>query len=315
MSRILITGASGFIGSNLTRKMLHSKNNVSIFVRKESNLWRLQDILSDLDMYTVDMNNLESTSTIVRKIKPEYVFHLAAYGVYPFQKDLTSFTNNISCTVNLMQSSESCGSVKRFVNVGTSAEYKPKSTPMKETDMTEPVTPYGITKLAQTLFAQYFANQHDLSTTSLRLFSPYGPHEQRGRLITDIMFSLIHKTKLELFSPSSVRDFIYIDDVIDSIQKAAKASNVNGEIFNIGSGRFHSVKEVVEIVCDITNTKLDVSWGSEEKKRSFDSGTIWQADIKKAKRLLGWEPMTSLRDGLCKTLTWFRENIDLYVND
>ena len=164
MAKVLVTGASGFIGSNLTRKLLQSKDNdVVIFTRKNSNLWRLQDVLQDIETHVVNLFDLQTLSKVIHKINPEIVFHMAAYGVYPFQKDLASFIEgNITSSVNLMQSLENCGSVKKFVNIGTSAEYKSKSTPMKETDVPEPTTPYGITKLAQTLFANYFAKQNKL---------------------------------------------------------------------------------------------------------------------------------------------------------
>ncbi|MDE2589458.1 MAG: NAD-dependent epimerase/dehydratase family protein, partial [Patescibacteria group bacterium] len=183
MAHILITGASGFVGSNLTRELLQSNAEITIFIRKQSNLWRLQDILPRLDVNVVDMGDIESLKRIVKKIEPDIVYHLATYGGYPFQQDLeTIILNNILYSVNLMHALEN-SSLERFVNIGSSSEYGVKSKPMLESDITEPVIPYAIAKVAQTLFSKYFFNQYKLPTVTLRLFSVYGPYEEAGRLI------------------------------------------------------------------------------------------------------------------------------------
>jgi nucleoside-diphosphate-sugar epimerase len=203
---------------------------------------------------------------------------------------------------------ESSGGVKRLINLGSSSEYGIKSKPMKETDMLEPITPYGITKVAQTLFAQYFSRQSSLPSVTLRLFSVYGPYEEPGRLIYDIMVALIQKNRLKLGSPLPRRDFIHVDDVIIALQKAAKTRGVEGEIFNIGGGKDYSVKDAVDIARDISETDLKVTWNVKDKKRTFDRNTRWVANIQKAKQLLGWKPIHSFRDGLSETYRWYRDN-------
>lgn len=313
MTKILITGATGFVGSNLARTLLHQDKEISILIRKESNLWRIQDILSELDVHQIDMGNVEDINETIKKIKPEIVFHLATYGGYPFQQDVRStIINNILYGVNLMQSLETCDKLKRFINIGSSSEYGSKSKPMKEADIAEPITPYGIAKLAQTLYASYFFKSHLLPTVTLRLFSVYGPYEEPGRLIYDIMTALIRKQPLNLSSSSPRRDFIFIDDVISALLKAAEMPNVEGEIFNVGNGVDYSVKDVVDIASDVTNTKLEIKWGSEEKRRSFDTNSSWIADIRKSDQLLKWKPGISFKEGLFKTYQWYTNNIHCY---
>jgi nucleoside-diphosphate-sugar epimerase len=269
MNNILITGASGFVGSNLVRKLIKSKDNVSILVRKQSNLWRLKDVLSQIDIHFMN-EDAESLKTTILKIKPDIVYHLATYGTYPFQQNFnTIIQSNILLSINLMRILESSGGVKRLINLGSSSEYGIKSKPMKETDMLEPITPYGITKVAQTLFAQYFSRQSSLPSVTLRLFSVYGPYEEPGRLIYDIMVALIQKNRLKLGSPLPRRDFIHVDDVIIALQKAAKTRGVEGEIFNIGGGKDYSVKDAVDIARDISGTNLKVTWNVKDRKESL----------------------------------------------
>lgn len=315
MTDVLITGGSGFVGSNLTRKLLDQGHSVSLFLRRESNLWRIQNILDKLEIYYIDNPDITKIKKYVNQIKPEKIFHLATYGGYPFQQDISSIIqNNIFYSVNLMQSLVNLKGLKMFVNVGSSSEYGLKNRPMSESDSCVPFTPYGISKNAQTLFAKFFSDQEKLPSITLRLFSVYGPYEEPGRLITDIMESIIRKQKLKLFSPLPRRDFIFVDDVVNAFIKAAESEGVNGEIINIGSGYESSVRDIINIIKETINEKNNFSWGDNQKQRNFDKNTRWVANITKAKNLLDWKPDTSLKVGLTKTYNWFKKNIELYNN-
>lgn len=313
MTSILITGATGFVGANLTRKFLDGKHTISILTRKESNLWRLHDVIDKIDVHIVDMSDKTSLCNTINDIQPDFAYHLATYGGYPFQQELDTIAqNNIISSVNFMDALEKCGNIKKVINFGSSSEYGPKSKPMKVDDATKPITAYGITKLAQTLFAKYFFAYRRLPIVTLRLFSVYGPFEEPGRLIYDIMIALVKKKGLKLSSPHPRRDFIYVDDVIGAIQKATEITGIEGEVFNIGSGIEHSVKDVIDIASNIADTKIELSWGANEKKRSFDTNTKWQADIDKTTKMLGWKPSTTLMHGLLKTYQWYINNIEFY---
>lgn len=315
MTNILITGAGGFVGANLVYDIIKSKHNVSIVVRRQSNLWRLKDALSHLDVNYVDMTDIAETSKVIKKIQPDIVYHLAAHGGYPFQQDLdTIIKANLISSVNLMRAlSTHCNQCK-FINTGSSSEYGLKQRAMRESDATEPISVYGITKLSQTLFAKYFNKKYNLHAVTLRLFSVYGPYEEPGRLIHDIMMALISKKELELSSPKPRRDFIHMDDVLSALKKAAHVKGAKGKVFNIGSGKDYSVKDVFDIACKVTHTKLKVKWGIEEKTRSFNSNSRWIADITNADKILKWKPTISFREGLLKTYEWYYNNVKIYAN-
>ena len=200
MSKIIVTGASGFVGANLVKKIMN-KNEIHIFTRKESDTWRLNDIKSEINVQTINFENKNKIQSVVNKIKPDYVFHLATYGGYPFQQDVNTIVDsNIQNSIYLMQSLSEYGRLEKFINIGSSSEYGPKTKPMKEIDLASPIFPYGIAKLTQTNFAKYFFIKNGLPSVTLRLFSVYGPLEEPGRLIYDIMTSVYrnwHQKKLK----------------------------------------------------------------------------------------------------------------------
>ena len=312
MSKIIITGASGFIGANLVKKNFR-KNEIHIFARKNSNLWRLKDIKSEINIHQINFENKSKIQNVINKVKPEYVFHLGTYGGYPFQQDLETIVNsNIVNSINLMQVFAEYGRLEKFVNIGSSSEYGPKNKPMKETDLPNPIFPYGITKLTQTNFARYFFIKNGLPSVTLRLFSVYGPLEEPGRLIYDVMFSIVEKNILKLASKKAKRDFIYVDDVIDIIKKISKTSNNEGEIFNVGTGREYSVEEIIKIVHTKLKKDLNISWGNTEKQRIFETKNPWIADISKIKKELKWKPKINLEKGLSKTFEWYKKNMYMY---
>ena len=151
------------------------------------------------------------------------------------------------------------------MNIGTSFEYSSKKQPIKETDLSNPSTIYGITKNAQTNISQYFAIQKKLPTISFRIFSTYGRYDEPGRIIHDIMYSAINKNKINLSSKQTVRDFIHIDDVIDALVLASRKKSLTGEVFNIGTGKEYSLKQIADLIQNLTNTKLNISWGHKDK--------------------------------------------------
>jgi nucleoside-diphosphate-sugar epimerase len=310
--RVLITGATGFIGANLAHFFVNEKTDVHILLRESSNTWRINSILSILNKHYCDLTDREDIKKIISEIRPNIILHLAMYGGYPFQSDSLKMINiNYIGTINLLDACIEEG-FDCFINTGSSSEYGIKEKPMKESDLLEPIDIYGASKSAATLYCQALAKKYNLPIFTLRLFSPYGYYEESTRLIPYLIVSMLKNQKIKISSPYAVRDFIFIEDVIDAFIKIIdkKDQIPAGTILNVGSGFDTKVIEVFETLKRVIGYQMD--FYLEGFPRDSDKLQVWRANTKKIQKILGWRPKYNLRDGLIKTIKWFRENIHLY---
>ena len=309
--KILITGAAGFIGSNLLRRCLEENAEVYILSIKPANKWRLENVLSHVQEHCVNLLDLDLLEKTVASISPEIIFHMAAYGVYSSQKDVKKIIEtNLLGTINLVNICKKTG-FELFVNTGSVFEYGIKNSPLKESDMLEPISDYGISKAAATLYCQAVAKKENRPVVTLRLFTPYGYYEEPPRLVPSVILSCLNGENPKLSSPGSMRDFIFIEDVVDAYIKAAEnVRKVSGEILNIGSGKQCSVGEVVNTILQYSGNSVIPQWDSFSDNRI--ESKMLEADILKAERMLNWRPNYSLQQGLEKSVKWFKENIGLY---
>ncbi len=307
----LITGATGFIGSCVLRKLVSTDRTTHILLKKDANLWRIRDIIHKTNIYFNDLSGTKSLSKIVEKIKPDIIYHLATYGAYSSQDDANlCVKTNIAGTWNLLKTTSKID-YELFVNTGSSSEYGFKKLPMKETDFLEPASYYAVTKCSQTLLCSYFAKERKKPIVTLRPFSVYGPYEDKNRFIPTLLKSLYFHKKMDLVSSDISRDWVYIDDMVSAYLLIDKLNKYSGEVFNIGTGKQNTIKKVVELAAKITGETTNFRWGGMED-RKWDT-TTWVADISKSRRLLGWSSGYDLEKGLLSTWEWLKENIDYYV--
>lgn len=308
--RVLITGSTGFVGANLVRRLLDEELDVHIITRKNSNKWRIIDLLSQVHEHQVDLRNYRDLVPIVSDVEPDLIFHLATYGGNPSQSDTKKiFESNLFGTINLLNSCKKKG-FELFVNTSSSSEYGIKSKIMKEKDILEPVNDYGVSKASTTLYCQSMAKREELPLTTLRLFSPYGYYEGPGRLISSVILSCLKGDNPKVSSPHFVRDFIFIEDVLEAYLKITQKSNLLGDIFNIGSGIQNSVGEIITKIIDLVGNEVQPEWTIAPKW--INEPDKWQADISKSKRTLKWTPKHNLSNGLTETVKWFEEHVSLY---
>lgn len=304
--KILITGATGFIGANLVRYFLKRQASVSILIRKTSDKWRIQDIIKKVSAYSVDLLDSQKLSRAILHIRPEIIFHTAAYGGYIFQQHTKKILEtNFIGTVNLVNACRNIN-FELFINTGSSSEYGIKSKAMAETDLLEPLTDYGLSKAAATLYCQALAKREKRPIVTLRLFSPYGYYEEPSRLILSVIKACLKGESPKLSSPNSVRDFIFIEDVVNAYVKAVENKDkAAGEIINIGYGKQVSINETVKSIIRLTGNTVQPEWESISNPRN--EPVNWQADISKAGKKLDWQPKYDLERGLKKTIRWFTD--------
>lgn len=306
----LITGASGFIGSVLLRRLVEQKQEVHLILRKESKTWRITDLLDKVTIHYSDLSKVTELIDIVNKVKPTIIYHLATNGAYSYQKDANQIIEtNILGTWNLLQA---CNTIDYdlFVNTGSSSEYGSKQFAMRETDIVEPNSYYAVTKCAQTLLCSHIAKQEHRHIVTIRPFSVYGPYEEPKRFVPTLMNALMFNREMNLVSPETARDQIYVDDMVDAYLKIDELKNNPGEYFNIGTGVQSTIKEMVDTAIKVTQKNAQFKWGTMEG-RSWDTNN-WVADISKARQLLKWTPKINLEQGLKFTWDWFQKNYQLY---
>ena len=313
MKKVLVSGGAGFIGANLVRRLIASDDFEVFVIEKEgTNMWRLKDIEDKIIFKYVDLRDDKALEQAIQEIKPNIVFHLASYGVYgAVQKDEEQMKLvNVKGTVNLAEALKD-NTPELFVFASTSFVYGPKEGAITETDEIGPINEYAVTKYEAEQKLAAISKESNMSVINARLFTPYGTYEDSQRLIPHIILNTLEENTIELGSPNNVRDFIFIEDVMDVFLKMMQTDKKYlGEVFNIGSGKQHSIQQVVETVEKVLDKKLDVSYGG--KSSPYQEPKNFIADISKTKKEFDWEPQHDLETGIKKTIEWFEKHKDLY---
>ena len=292
MSRFLVTGGAGFIGSNFSKRALDLGYEVLILDNLSTGV--RENIDSRSKFYEVDLCSYESIGKYFNEI--EYVFHFAALPKVSLsvEKPRETNRNNVESTINILMASKEAG-VKRVIYSASAAVYGNNAqSPQKEDMLANPASPYGIQKYVGELYVKNFYDIFGLEGVSLRYFNLYGPSMPFEGAYNSVIATFIKQKKekvaLTIFGDGEqTRDFIYVDDVIEANLKAAFSEMVGrGEVLNVGTGISSSVKRIAELM-DGEEIYL------EERKGDIKHSV---ADISKAQNLLGWEPKVSLEDGI-----------------
>lgn len=310
MKKVIITGASGFVGANLLRRLIDDGCEVHCFFRDMYNPARVSDVKDKFITHIVDLRNWHQVVDMVTKINPDWIFHLAVYGAYSTQNDWKQMiSTNIVCTANLLEACLKTG-FECFVNTGSSSEYGCKDFAPKEDTLPEPNSYYSVTKNSATMYCQYVAEANKCYIPTLRLYSVYGSFEEESRFIPTIIREGFSGKYPPLVSPDTARDFIYIDDVVDAYINVAANSEKNvsfGAVYNLGTGVQTTIGDVVKISKETFAIKHEPKWGSMENK-SWDT-KCWIADSSLYQKTFGVDEFISFKDGFNKFVDWYKDNV------
>lgn len=301
----LVTGAAGFVGSCLTRRLIKMGCKVHALVSPQGDLWRIKDILPLLTMHRGDIIDEAFVQDLLSQVSPSIIYHLATHGAYPTQIDAQRILmTNVLGTCNLLKALDKVD-FKLFVNTGSSSEYGFKQGPMHENDLLEPNSYYAVAKAAQTMFCQFTARFQKKTIVTFRLFSVYGPYEEPSRLVPTIIRRCLQGETLQMASPHTARDFIFVEDVVDAYLKVERLLGCGSVILNIGTGRQTSLKEIADAVIHLTRSNVKVHWNAMQD-RIWDT-SVWVGDVNKAKQMMDWQAKTALDQGLAQTMEWFKK--------
>ena len=315
MKRALITGGTGFVGANLARRLLRDGHEVHLLVRPGFHSWRIDSIKPDLHLHNASITDADAVTRAVRAARPEWVFHLAAYGAYPTQQDQQRmFDTNVLGTTRLLDACLGAGpdvTVEAFIHAGSSSEYGRRSEPHRETDDPHPESDYASTKLTATEACCRKAAETGAAITTLRLYSIYGPYEEASRLIPRLIVEGRLGRWPPLASPETARDFVHVDDSVDAFLLAARADSLEpGAIFNVGTGVQTTLADAVAATRDLFGIKPEPQWATMPD-RSWDTAN-WVADNRLIRDALNWHPRLTFPAGLRLTADWYAAHPKLH---
>jgi dolichol-phosphate mannosyltransferase len=308
VTRALVTGATGFVAANLSRRLLANGWEVELVAQPGSDSWRLEEIRSDVTLHEVDVTDAQAVDAVVAATTPSHVFHLAAHGAYSWQTDAARIlATNLLGTLNVLESSvrHGCESV---INTGSSSEYGYQDHAPSETELPVPNSHYAVAKVAATMLSGYLGRSTETRICTLRLYSVYGEFEEPGRLMPALVLEALRGQLPPLVDPSIARDFVQIEDVVDAFL-VASAEGRSGEVYNVGSGTQTSLAELVEICGEVFGFVPEPQWGSMPA-RSWDTNT-WIANVEKARQELGWSAQRGLPEGLRSFGNWLESSPEL----
>ena len=323
MPKIMITGGCGFIGSHIVDSLLLKGYEVVVYDNLSSGKLSNLEQHKDNKLLTIikgDILDYQKLKDVMKNC--DYVSHHAAqleiFLAYDEpEKDLEV---NTLGTINVLKAARSNG-VKKVINISSACVYGQTDKPTKETDNPNPNWDYGVSKLAAEKYAQIYNDSKGLATVSLRYSIVYGEREWYRRVLPIFVKRVINNEPPVVFGDGmQIRDFIYISDVVEFHNLCLERNEANGHVFNVGSGRPTSIKELANKVIKISGKNLNIiyedvdegqfSRNITDKKRNVVELKMMLLDITKAKMILKWSPKISLEEGLKKIYLWAQNNLD-----
>ena len=308
-SHVLVTGGAGFIGSYLVEHLVTVGACVTVIDNLSTGrLDNLQAVLPQIELIIGDLGDLLRLKR-VSLADYEYVFHLAANPYIPpsVENPAFDFQANLYNTFMLLEALRHIPGVPRLINVSSAGVYgNPARLPIRETDPTVPISPYGVSKLAGERYVAVYSQIYGIRATSLRFFSVYGPR-QRKQVVYDLLCKLrADPTRIEVLGDGSqARDFTYVLDVVQAMMLAATVAPGQGEVYNVASGTTHSIAELVAAWCDVCGLAPEVVYTGQVRPGDAEK---WVVDITRLKQL-GFEAHTSLETGLAAIRDWYDATI------
>jgi nucleoside-diphosphate-sugar epimerase len=295
--KILVTGASGFIGTPLCRRLIQQKAVVYGVCRK-----RRGDLDPDVFWSHGDISDLTFVQKLMKSLQPDFIYHLASHviGHRELHAVQPTFKANLQAAVNLLIVASEIG-CERIILIGSQEEPD-----YEETSIVVPSSPYAAAKWAASSYARMCNALFQTPVTIAKVFMVYGPGQKDLRkLVPYTILSLLNGKSPGLSSGARKVDWIYVDDVVDGLLEIAKSNRLNGKTVDLGTGELVTVRELVEMISDFVQGEVQPKFG-EVSERPMEQ--VRKARSEETKSLIGWQARTSLRDGLLSTIEWYRKH-------
>ena len=321
--RVMITGGLGFIGSNLAHLLVDLGADVlivdSLIPDSGANFFNIEGIADRIGVNVADVRQQSTLNDVVRN--REVIFNLAGQvsHIDSMKDPYTDLEINCRSQLCLLEACRNFNPGVKVVFAGTRQVYgKPDSLPVTEDHLVRPTDVNGVNKAAGENYHLVYNNVFGIRACSLRLTNVYGPrqlikHNRQGFIGWFIRLALEDREIQVYGDGSQVRDFVYVDDAADAFLRAGAANVCNGEVFNIGGMEPIAHRELVALLMDVTGSGRVryIPWPPD--KKVIDIGSFY-ADSSKIRGAVGWEPRVPLRDGLVRTIGYYREHLDHYLD-
>jgi UDP-glucose 4-epimerase len=318
--RVLITGALGFIGSNLVRRLVEFGADLllvdSLIPEYGGNLFNIAGIEHRVRLNISDVRDSHSMSYLVQG--QDYVFNLAGQTSHLDSMDDPDTDLEINCRAQLsiLEACRKYNPSVKIVYASTRQIYgKPDYLPVDEKHLLRPVDVNGINKMAGEWYHILYNHVYGIRACALRLTNTYGPRmrviDARQTFLGEWIRLTVEGKPFEVWGGSQLRDFTFVDDAVDAFLLAATSEEANGEIFNLGSSSIISLNDLAELL-------IEINGGGQYERREFpaerqkiDIGDYY-ADFNRIQAMLGWQPKIDLRHGLARTIAYYREHLSKY---
>lgn len=307
MSRVLLTGAGGFLGNRALAVLLDAGHEVHAVGRAEPQGRALALIdeaahAERLIWHRVDLTDQEATEMLVAEVQAERLLHMAWYVEHGLYWQAPENLDWVGATLRLLRGFAAAGGT-RAVMAGTCAEYEWSRERYPESAPLEPSTFYGIAKDATRRVAERFAVNQEIEFAWGRIFTPYGPGEVEGRLLPSVILPLLAGEPVPAPDGANVRDLMYADDVARAFT-AILASDVQGAV-NVGSGQPTSIRELIELTAEAVGRPELVQWGALPRREGEPAELV--ADVARLEHEVGFAARMRLSEGIARTVSWWRE--------
>jgi UDP-glucose 4-epimerase len=307
---VLVTGATGFLGSHLTRRLVAIGADVHAVTRQTGPQERFRDVHSSIRWWTCDLRDSARVRQLVGDVRPEVVYHLAGFtaaraGDHEESDSWTaSYSTNLMGTLNLLLVVRQAGSrVRRIIRTGGLEEYGDGPLPSREDQCERPVSAYSASQLAATQVSRLLHRSAGLPVVSLRPALTYGPGQSQTFFIPSLIASCLRHESFDMTAGNQTRDLVFVSDVVDACIRAATVPDVDGLVINVGSGCEYRIRDVAELVVRLAGSRTTLRFGSRPPRR-FDLERL-VCDPGLARTLLGWHASTNLETGIQQTIDWF----------
>jgi UDP-glucose 4-epimerase len=320
-SSVLITGGLGFIGSNLARRLVKTGAKVTLLdgliPHSGGNLFNISGIEGRVRVNIADVRNINSIRWLVQQ--QDYLFNLAGQTSHidSMQDPYTDLEINCRAQLSMLEACRRHNPNIKVIFASTRQIYgKPESLPVNENHLLRPVDANGINKMAGEWYHILYNNAFGVTACALRLTNTYGPRmrvkDARQTFLGFWIRRLVEGKPFEVWGGRQLRDFTYIDDVVEALLLAAADDAANGNVFNLGGDRVISLKELADLLVEINGEGEYGVRSFPRARKRIDIGDYY-ADYQKIRSALGWQPRVRLRTGLAKTLAYYRKRLKYYI--